>query len=61
MRARPLLEAALDGVAGIDIENKRYSLAVHYRRAREKPKAREAIRRAVAGLPVPMRSSPASS
>ncbi len=51
-QAHPLLEPALDGVAGIDIEDKRYSLAVHYRRAREKPKARAAIRRAVAGLPV---------
>ena len=58
VQAHPLLDTALDGVAGIDIENKRYSLAVHYRRAREKPKAREAIRRAVAALPVPMRIIP---
>jgi trehalose 6-phosphate phosphatase len=58
VQAHPALETALEGVAGIDIENKRYSLAVHYRRAREKPKAREAIRRAVAGLPVPMRVIP---
>ena len=40
VQAHPLLDSALDGVAGIDIEDKRYSLAVHYRRAREKPKAR---------------------
>ena len=57
-RARPMLEAALAGRSGIDIEDKRYSLAVHYRRAREKPRAREAIRRAVAALPVPMRVIP---
>jgi trehalose 6-phosphate phosphatase len=58
IRTHPLLETALEAVPGIDIENKRYSLAVHYRRAREKPKARESIRRAVAGLPVPMRIIP---
>jgi trehalose 6-phosphate phosphatase len=57
-RARPLLEASLGERAGIDIEDKRYSLAVHYRRAREKPRARDAIRRAVASLPVPMRVIP---
>jgi trehalose 6-phosphate phosphatase len=57
-RARPLLEASLEGRADIDIEDKRYSLAVHYRRAREKPRAREAIHRAVAALPVRMRVIP---
>jgi trehalose 6-phosphate phosphatase len=57
-RARPLLEASLAGRPGIDIEDKRYSLAVHYRRAREKPRARDAIRRAVAALPIPMRVIP---
>jgi trehalose 6-phosphate phosphatase len=57
-RARPLLETALIALPGVDIEDKRYSLAVHYRRAREKPRAREAIRRAVAALPVPMRVIP---
>ncbi len=58
LQAHPLLEAALEAVPGIDIENKRYSLAVHYRRSREKPKAREAIRRGVASLPVAMRVIP---
>jgi trehalose 6-phosphate phosphatase len=57
-QTRPLLEAALAGRPGIDIEDKRYSLAVHYRRAREKAPARDAIRRAVAALPVPMRTIP---
>jgi trehalose 6-phosphate phosphatase len=58
VQAHPRLEAALEGVPGIDIENKRYSLAVHYRRSREKAKAREAIRRAVAALTTPMRTIP---
>jgi trehalose 6-phosphate phosphatase len=58
VRAHPQLETALEGVAGIDIENKRYSLAVHYRRSREKARAREAIRRAVAALPDAMRIVP---
>lgn len=58
LQAHPQLESALDGVPGIDIENKRYSLAVHYRRSREKAKARDAIRRAVEGLPLPMRVIP---
>ena len=56
--AHPRLEAALEAVPGVDIENKRYSLAVHYRRSREKARAREAIRRAVADLPTPMRTIP---
>jgi trehalose 6-phosphate phosphatase len=58
VRAHPQLQAALADVPGIDIENKRYSLAVHYRRSREKARAREAIRRAVAALPVAMRTIP---
>jgi trehalose 6-phosphate phosphatase len=58
LQAHPALETSLEHVPGIDIENKRYSLAVHYRRSREKAKAREAIRRAVAELPVAMRIIP---
>lgn len=54
--AAPLLTAALDEVPGIDVEDKRYSLAVHYRRSRRKKEARELIERAVAGLPFRMRS-----
>jgi trehalose 6-phosphate phosphatase len=46
----PHLEAALGREQGVDIEDKRYSLAVHYRRSRRKRAAREAIVRAVAGL-----------
>ncbi|MBS2017478.1 MAG: trehalose-phosphatase [Deltaproteobacteria bacterium] len=53
--ARVLLGAALAGLAGIDIEDKRYSLAIHYRRARKKREVRDAIHAAVRALPVPMR------
>lgn len=56
MRAvRPALEAALNTTSGIDIEDKRYSLAVHYRRSRNKRGARTAVERAVKALPMPMR------
>lgn len=54
-RCLPLLEAALDGAAGVEVEDKRYSLAVHYRHARNKSAARARIAAAVAGLPDPMR------
>lgn len=55
---RPLLEHALADHAGLEIEDKRYSLAIHYRRARRKRHARIAIDRAVAALPRPMRVIP---
>lgn len=51
----PLLARALAGQQGIEIEDKRYSLAVHYRAARHKREARAAIERAVGGLPRAMR------
>jgi trehalose 6-phosphate phosphatase len=57
-RARRLLEEALVGTAGLDLEDKRYSLALHYRRSRNKRSARAAILTAVAALPVPMRVVP---
>jgi trehalose 6-phosphate phosphatase len=44
--------------ASIDIEDKTYSLAIHYRRAREKRSARKAIYDAVAALPTAMRIVP---
>lgn len=50
-RARPLLEAALADVRGVDVEDKRYSLAIHYRLHRSKREARAAIARAIASLP----------
>lgn len=52
---RPNLERALRGCEGIDIEDKRYSLAVHYRRSRRKQEARAAIHAAAAKLPARMR------
>lgn len=55
---RPQLEDALRGLAGIDIEDKRFSLAIHYRRSRRKRDARRAIHDAVASLSLPMRSMP---
>jgi len=57
-RAAPLLRQALAPLAGIDVENKRYSLAVHYRRSRQKGAARIAIDSAVAALPSRMRIIP---
>lgn len=57
-QARVLLEAALSAEAGIDVEDKRYSLAVHYRRARDKGAARAAIAAAVAALPMAVRRVP---
>ena len=55
VRARAALVAALAGERGLDVEDKRFSLAVHYRQARHKRAAREAILRAVGELSVPMR------
>ena len=52
---RPALARALVDQQGVEIENKRYSLTIHYRRSRHKREARIAIARAVAALPRPMR------
>lgn len=43
---------------GVELEDKQYSLAVHYRRARHKRKARVAILEAITKLPEPMRVIP---
>lgn len=40
---RPLLEKRLAALSGVDIEDKQYSLAIHYRRSRRKADARRAI------------------
>lgn len=55
---RPQLEAALQGLNGVDIEDKRFSFAIHYRRSRRKRDARRAIHDAVTNLSLPMRSMP---
>jgi len=52
---RPLLEVALAGCPGVEIEGKRYSLAVHYRKSRRKNEARAAIADAIRSVPLPMR------
>jgi trehalose 6-phosphate phosphatase len=56
--ARPLLERALAVHPGIEIEDKRYSLSIHYRASPQKRAARRAIETAVAALPGPMRLIP---
>lgn len=52
------LAAALGGELGVELEDKRYSLALHYRRSRRKRAARAAITRALAALPAPVRIVP---
>jgi trehalose 6-phosphate phosphatase len=49
-RWRHLLQRQLAPFAGLTVEDKVHSLAVHYRRSREKKKARAAIIRATAAL-----------
>jgi trehalose 6-phosphate phosphatase len=43
---RPMFDRALDGEAGVEIEDKKYSLAIHFRRSR----AKKRIKRIVADL-----------
>ncbi len=57
-RAHELLSEAMREWPGVDVEDKRYSLALHYRRCRRKRDAREAILLAIGGLPTPMRVVP---
>jgi trehalose 6-phosphate phosphatase len=52
---RERLSAALGGVQGVEIEDKRFSLAVHYRRSRASAEARATIEAAVAALGLPVR------
>ena len=52
---RPQLELALSHCQGVELEDKIYSLAVHYRKSRQKRQARSAIRDAVLALPLGMR------
>ena len=49
-RWRALLERRLVPLSGLTVEDKLYSLAVHYRRSREKKRARAAILRAAVSL-----------
>lgn len=52
---RPRLELALGRCQGVELEDKVYSLAIHYRKSRQKRLARIAIREAVSALPLAMR------
>jgi trehalose 6-phosphate phosphatase len=52
---RAELEPLLAHIQGVELEDKQYSLAIHYRRARQRRKAREAVMRAVTGLTSPVR------
>lgn len=47
----PPLERALRGVEGVEVEDKRLSIAIHYRSATDKPAARAAIHEAAEALP----------
>ena len=51
MAWRAALERALGDRPGIDIEDKRFSIAVHYRNVRSRGPARRSVLRAAAGLP----------
>ena len=55
---RVRLTTALAGTPGVDLEDKRYSLSLHYRRARNKRRARTAIHDVLAALPQSMRVVP---
>lgn len=53
--ALPLLAARIGSLPGVDIEDKRFSLAIHYRRAPDPTAAADAVREAVGALDQPMR------
>jgi len=55
---RPILEQSLTALQGVDVEDKRFSIAVHYRRSRRKRDARRTIYDAVDKLPHRMRIVP---
>jgi len=52
------LMALASRIAGLELEDKGYSLAIHYRSVRRKKPAREAISLALAGLKRPLRTIP---
>src|SRR5512135_1541385 len=45
-----VLRAKLDALQGVVVEDKRYSIAIHYRKSRQRTHARISAERAVAGL-----------
>ncbi len=56
--ARVRLESAFSEIPGVEVEDKSYSLTIHYRHAPAKRGARMAIEAALAALPFRMRSVP---
>jgi trehalose 6-phosphate phosphatase len=56
--ARKSLETALSDRAGIEIEDKTYSLSIHYRRSRQRAQARLIVERAIEQLSVAVRTIP---
>lgn len=57
-RMRRFLEESLSRHSGIEIEDKAWSLSVHFRRSRERRKARLAIEAALLRMPVAARAIP---
>ena len=58
MAVVPQLEEALRHQQGVDLENKRHSIAIHYHRARRKVEARKAILDVIAQHAGPVRMIP---
>ena len=56
--AEQILRTTLAGRPGIEFENKRFSLSIHYRKSRKKTQSRAEIDQAVSRLPVSMRIIP---
>lgn len=54
----PAFEPLLEQDRGLELEDKRYSLALHYRKSRAKRAARAHLLRAIASLDVPVRVVP---
>lgn len=52
---RQRIQAAIDAIEGADIEDKRYSLSIHYRGARDALAARAKIQEALVAVPHPLR------
>ncbi len=54
--AQSRLETELAGCAGLEFEDKTYSLSIHYRKSRRRRQARERIEHAIARLQLPVRT-----
>jgi trehalose 6-phosphate phosphatase len=56
--ARTILRALVDVASGIELEDKAYSLALHYRGAKDRVRARQNIELALAAIPPSLRIVP---